>query len=283
MKLSPTEQESLVALLARIYDDIYAIEEEFQLLAGDHDFRPRIDYFHDAIRAFTSENPNEREKGGRLSVEMLAYDVACLRYIQSMPLAPFRPHGEGLSPNAEVVAVTPGLMAKGKRPDRVVREKISELYQHYAVLFSALLKPFADRDYKDRVDALNQDVQDMHDLRQQIEALTNGKGNLATVAATAQHVEEEELRQLLLTFLQQQKYHKKEDVKKLTNFLQTHSGRKDKEIAVLDTAHMNYALAQLGIFESSKDMLKKMAGQGLNLVGKFVEASVAETRRQVGR
>ncbi len=46
MKLSPAEQESIIALLTRIYTDIRDIEEEFQLLAGGSDFRPRIEYFH---------------------------------------------------------------------------------------------------------------------------------------------------------------------------------------------------------------------------------------------
>lgn len=30
-------------------------------------------------------------------------------------------------------------------------------------------------------------------------------------------------------------------------------------------------------------MVKKLAGQGMNLVGKFVEASIAETKREMGR
>ena len=46
---------------------------------------------------------------------------------------------------------------------------------------------------------------------------------------------------------------------------------------------MNYALAQLGIFEGSKDLLKKMASQGMNLVGKFVENAMAESRKDIGR
>jgi hypothetical protein len=283
MKLSATEQESIIALLTRIYGDIYAIELEFQLLAGDHDFRPRIDYFHDAVRAFSARDAGQPEPGERLSVELLAYDVSCLRYIQSMPLAPFRPHGVVLSPHSDMVKVDPALTVKPKRPDRALREHIAELYQSYAVLFSALLKPMADRDYKERIGDLNTEVQDINTLIQQLQGVNSGKTSVNTLVAAIQQLDEDELRHLLSTFVQQQKYNKKEDVRKLTQFLKGYSIKKDGDIDAIETAHMNYALAQLGIFEGSRDMLKKMAGQGLNLVGKFVDASMAETRRQVGR
>ena len=40
-KLSSAETESIVALLTRIYTDLHAIEEQYQLLVGGDDFRPR--------------------------------------------------------------------------------------------------------------------------------------------------------------------------------------------------------------------------------------------------
>ena len=179
MKLSQAEADSIVQLLTRIYSDIRGIEAEFQLLIGEHDFRPRIEYFHDAIRAFTSQKSSER-----LSVELLAYDLSCLRYIQSMPLSSFKPHGELLSPKTDMVAVSKdGLTVKRARPDRAVREHISELYQSYAVLFAALLKPFEDRDYHERTDDLNQDVQDIHDVIRQFAALEKGKGSVEKTSA----------------------------------------------------------------------------------------------------
>jgi hypothetical protein len=164
-----------------------------------------------------------------------------------------------------------------------VRERICELYQHYSVLFAALLKPIADRDYLDRVDDLDQDVKDLHGLIAQLEAVVGGKGSLEKVMAAIQHLEEEGLRHELLQFMQAQKYKKKDNVQRLATFLKEHVARKDKEIAGIDAAHMNYALAQLGIFEGSRDMLKKMAAGGMNLVGKFVENAMAESRKDLGR
>ena len=280
MKLNPAEQESLVTLLTRIYSDICDIENEFQLLVGDSDFRPRIEYFHDAVRAFTSQN----QSGGRLSVELLAYDLASLRAIISKPLAPFKPHSAILSPSTNVLKKGENQLAGMRgRPDRGVRDRLVELYQHYAVLFAALLKPFADRDYHDRTDNLNQDVEDLQSLRKEFEALATGKGDQEAIGDAILHVEDNELRQELLNFMHKQQFKKKENLDKLLQFLKITVTQKDKEIAAIDAAHMSYALAQLGIFEASRDMLKQMAKQGMNLVGKFVEASIAESRNEMRR
>jgi len=284
MKLSPAEQDAMIALLTRIYTDIFEIETEFQLLAGDNDYRPRIEHFHDAVRAFSSREPEHTQAGGRLCIEFLAYDLGCLRYLHSMPLASFKPHGAIYSPSLEPVAVRDrDVMMKTPRPTRAVKERICELYQNYSVLFAALLKPMADRDYLDRVDELNQDVKDVHALITQLEGLLSGKGSMEKVVNAIQHLEEEGLRYELMQFMQAQKYKKKDNVATLMVFLKEHVVGKDKEIAAIDAAHMNYALAQLGIFEGSKDLLKKMAAQGLNLVGKFVENAMAESRRDLGR
>ena len=176
-----------------------------------------------------------------------------------------------------------GLTVKAKRPDRVTKERLSDLYQHYAVLFAALLKPMADRDHKDRVSDLNHEVATIKDVMSKLQAVGQGKGNVSQLSSAAAHLEEEELHHLVTTFIQQQKYKNKDDIKKLVQFLKNHAASKDKIIATLDAAHMDYALAQLSVYEESKDMLKKMAQQGMNLVGKFVQDAMAKTQREIGR
>jgi len=285
MKISPQEQEQLIALMTRMYMDLHEIETEHHLLAGEGDYRPRIEHFHDAVRALSSQDPAHLEPGGRLSVELLAYDLSALRYLQTMPLASLKPHGGvGTSPGTAPVAVRDGdLIVKSKRPSRQVRERICELYQHYAVLFAAMMKPLADRDYLDRVDTLNQDVKDVHSLVQKLNQMAQGKATLEQVVAAIQHLEDDGLRHELMQFMREGKHKKKDNLAKLAEFLKSHIGAMDKQIAGVDAAHMNYVMAQLGIFESSKDMLKKMASQGMNLVGKFVQNAVSESKRDMGR
>ena len=104
----------------------------------------------------------------------------------------------------------PGLAVPPKRPDRKIRARICELYQHYAVLFAALLKPTVDEDYQERIEDLNQDVKDLNALSGQLDALAEGKDTLQSITAAAAHLEEEQLRQLLMMFLQHGKHKNKE-------------------------------------------------------------------------
>lgn len=279
MKPSASQQEAIVTFLARIYGDICQVETDLNLLVGDNDFRPRIEYFHDAVRAFTSGNPAELEIGGRLSVEWLAYDLECLRYIQSKPLAILAAHSAALSPNKNIVEVAANTLAVSpKHVDRATRDRIIDLYQHYSLMFAALLKPFADRDYQERVDALNNDVHDIHTLLDQFD-----HGALNAALATVQDLEDETLRQELMEFLQKQKQKKSETLKTMLASLKKTAKQKDTEIAAVEKAHMQFGLAQLAIYENGKDILKKMAASGMNLVGSFVENVMSQTRREMGR
>lgn len=275
MKNNTPEQEAIIAMLTRIYSDVLPIEEQFGLITGGGDVRPRIDYFHDAIRAFTAGNTGNP----RLGIELLAYDLQCLRYIIKMPLSPFKQGGESLSPSHNMMTTDSNIMPTGNRPNRETKARLIELYQNYAVMFAALLKPTADHDYKDCSETLNNEAEDIHALIHQFE----GKLDANIIAGLAQNLEEHELRIIIMHFLHQQKHKNKDDVKKLVSHLKNHLKNKDKSLKTIDHAHGNFAMAQLGIYEESKDMLKKLASQGMNLVGKFVESSMAETRKQMGR
>lgn len=283
MKLSANDQESILSLLTRIYMDIVAIEEEYQLLVGEGDFRPRIEYFHDAIRAYTAQEENPEESQGRLGVELLSYDLSCLRYIQDMPLSDFKPHASVMSARTDIVTAGPGLNVRPIRPDRKVRARLCELYQHYAVLFSALLKPYADEDYRERIEELNLDIKDIEALADQLKNFDNSREALEALIAATRHVEEEQLRHLLNMFIQYEKYKKQQETSRLLEFLKQQTAERKKRINAVETAHMQYSLNQLGIFENSRDLIKKMALQGTNIVGKFVESSIAATRREIGR
>lgn len=275
MKIHSKDQQAVISLLTEIYLEIAEIEERFRLIAGGGDVRPRIDFFHDAVRAFTASDGQHP----RLAVEFLSYDLQCLRYIQSMPLAPFRDTGKNLSPSLEIINTDVDIATLGNHPDRKTRIRIADLYQHYSVMFSALLKHVADHDYQERIDTLNNDAHNIHSLISKFET----RADVNILSQLAQQLDEGELRIILVTFLQQKKHLSNSDVKKLIGHLKNLIKQKDKSIKSLDKAHIQFAMAQLGIFEESKDMLKKLASQGMNLVGRFVEASVAETRKQMGR
>lgn len=169
MKLSAQEKQGIIDVLTRIYEEIRGLELTHNLLFGGGDFRPRIDYFHDAVRAFSAGRPEDYAPGGRLCIEMLAYDVSALRYLASHPLSPVSRAGQPGAAGGELIDPKPGALSSGK-PPRETKDKLSELYQHYGVLFAALLKPQADRDFKERTDRLNEMVEQAYAQGQQAAA-----------------------------------------------------------------------------------------------------------------
>jgi hypothetical protein len=272
---SSSDQASIITFMGELYQQVLSIEAQFRMLISGSDMRPRIDYFHDAVRDFTAGI----EGSPRLRVESLAYDMQMLRYLTQTPLAPLQPSSAYRSPSQEVVVSGPALVENTSRPDRIAKQQLAESYQKYAVLFAALLRPAADLDYRERTDALNDEVRDIHSIIQQLE----GRANPAQVQAQVNQLETAELRALLSQFLQAGKHKQSPEVKKLVAFLKAQIQQRDKALKILDKAHMNGAMAQLGLFEDAKDMVKSLASKGMNLVGRFVQASISETRRQMGR
>lgn len=278
MKHSPQEQQSLVNILLRYWQEISAIEQEFALFVGKGDMRPRIDYFHDAIRAFTSLHQS-KEIHARLSIEQLSYDVRCLHYIVNMPLASITHDARNLSPNTLPAVIAPGLIEVGKRINRETKDKLGELYEQYAVLFAALLKATAENDAHDRTDALNQDVEEINAL---IHAITR-HASTQEITTRIHHLTDETLRKNLLLLLPQIKGKSAGALNALIARLRADIQKNDKRIKGIDNAHHAYATTQLAIYENAKDMLKKMAGQGMNLVGQFVESTLRSSGQGRGR
>lgn len=279
MKLSQSEQDQILALMTRLYVDISDIESRHNLLIGEGDYRPRIEYFHDAIRAFTSKKPVTSDGKSRLNIEWLSYDVQALRYVQSMPLASLSPHPH-FSASTDIANRTKGALAPAsQRPDRATKEQLAELYQRYAILFAALLKPFADNDYYERTDEANQDIATILSLVAQLEK----GGATAALTDSIHNLEDDVLRIMLQNFVQSGKIKKPQEMNKLLTALKGEVKKKNKTVKTVEQAHMDYALAQLGLYEASKDVVKKMAASGMNLVGNFVEKAMRETQRELGR
>jgi len=276
MKLSADQQQSLVTLLARFCDEIIAIESEYHLMLSQADLRPRIDYFHDAIRAFTAARSTPADEE-RLGVQRLAYDVRALRFLAEKPLSPLSPD-QPMSPTTALVTKTQPLVATAKKPDRNVKEQLSELYKQYGLLFSALLKPAADLDYHERTDAMNEEVTHI----KEIEALLKNN-NAQALSNAAAHLDNQALQAVILQYLKQSTGKQKASLPTLLANLKLTVQKLDKAILAVDNAHHAYATTQLAIYENGKDTLKKMMSHGINIVGAFVEASVRNNKQGKGR
>ena len=76
MALDSKEQSAIIELMHGKYQLLLPIESEWGIRLHEGDMRPRIEHFHDAVRAYTSSSADVYAKKSRLSVEHLAYDLA---------------------------------------------------------------------------------------------------------------------------------------------------------------------------------------------------------------
>lgn len=280
MRATQAQQQGLLTILGRIYEEIRAIEEKYGLRARPDDFRPRIDYFHDAVRAFTADEGDGFERTGRLSVESLAADVTMLRQIKEKPLVRHPELAIPLSPGSQVMQVASNsLLSTAGRIDMNIANKLGDGYGHYALLFVALLSYPAERNYMNRLNEQNEQVETVLDAIADLPA-TDKPVDVETVLA---NIADPELRKKLMNALisgAKQKQVASAEARKV--LLQERDATR-KTIAGLETAHMRYASGQLVLYQEAPKVVKQMASQGLNIVGEFVQNAVNEAQRGGGR
>lgn len=273
------EADALISLMDRQYREIRGIEAEHDILGKEGDFRPRIEYYHDAVRALTSESDDHLSKDSRLSVERLAYDITMLRHITARPLTAGRGKGH-YSPHAEVAVADES--SPGGMP-REVKQRLGQVYKDYTVLFAAIFAEKADKNANARIEETNATIEDCHTMQELMEELARGEVDMGEVVAMAQHVESDGLRKAINQLLQQEGM-KKAIVKQAAARLKETAQKLDGEIKDINKAALNYASGQLLAYEESKDTVKRLAAEGLNIAGKFVESAMARaSAHQKGR
>lgn len=262
------KRAALIALMDRSCEEIRALELPAQLSVDDRDLRPRIEYFHDAVRTMTDHPEAMYQLRTRLSVEWLAFDLSMLRAIQDKPLTRLN-RGQVMGQSQSRALRIP--------PESVppaIRAKLSEHYRSYTVFFAALFAEAADRNFHSRVDQMNQEVEETAQVEQALKLLEQGKGGVteAQVEEMILHLSNEEIRNRLMVLLHQQAMKKRERFSAAAAYAKASMANIDKAIASLDKQHMHFLSGQMMVMQESKDLVKKLSGQGLNLAGKFLEA-----------
>ena len=143
MAISAGEQGAMIELMHAKYHQILQVESAWGIRLHEGDMRPRIEHFHDAVRALTSGTADLYAKNSRLSVEHLAYDLSQLRQVSDKPVGLInrmteKSIGTALVRQNEAGASVP------KMPPQGVRSEITALYRDYTVFFAALFAPVAD-------------------------------------------------------------------------------------------------------------------------------------------
>jgi len=281
MAFDGNEQSAIIELMHGKYQLLLPIEAEWGIRLHEGDMRPRIEHFHDAIRAFTSGSADIYAKNSRLSVENLAYDLGQLRQIGDKPLGYINRATEK-SASTQLVKTGAGAAGFNKTPPQAVRAQLVSNYRDYTVFFAALFAQTADDNFAARTEAIDNSVSDLGLIEQVLSQLIAGKINNAQAANELMHVERDDLRERVQAMLAQKQLTAREKHEALAMVGQIEKGL-EKEKKALDASHMHYATGQLAVYEDAKETVKRLAAAGLNLAGKFVDTAMQAAQKGRGQ
>ena len=279
MGFDGAEQGAIIELMHGKYSQILPIEMEWGIRLHEGDWRPRIEHFHDAVRALTSGSDDMYSKNSRLSVEHLAYDLGQLRQIQNKPVGLINRATEKSAGTALVKQKDAGAGNIPKMPPQAVRGQITSLYRDYMVFFAALFAQVADTNFEVRTETIDSSVADLDLIEQVLKQLIAGKITNAQAMEEMMHVERDDLRVRIQMMLTKKSLSAREKQEALAMIGQIEKGL-GEEKKKLDQSHMHYATGQLAVYEESKETIKRMQQQGLNLAGKFVESAMSKSTGQ---
>lgn len=268
------ELQALVSIMDGQYQRIRQIEGQYQIVGVDGDMRPRIEYYHDAVRVLTSGEDDPYSKYDRLAPERLAYDVAILRQIIAKPFHAGR--GAVAAPLQQDIIVH-GSMGGVPEPDRKVKAELGQFYKDYTVLFVALLAPKVEDNTQLRSEEAEQVMQDCAMLKDAIQRASNGKMDVQALLQTVEMVDHDDLRRGMHHLIAHGSLDT-HDMRKAAQKLDDTKERIKQEQKVLQQASLNFSTGQLAVYEDSKETVRRLASQGMNIAGKFVENAVSQSR-----
>ncbi len=270
-----SNKDALIPLLNELYQRIYDAEAAIGLFVGSNDHRPRIERFHDAIRAYTS-GVSPYTAHSRLALEQLAWDISMLRTIQANPLQPM-PNSHKQSAGTQVAVRTPNAVGDVGNPHAHARELKSQLaqdYKNYAVMFTAILAETADMNHASRMDEKDAIVEQMATMRGKLSGKLTDLQKLAgstiydpEILANVQSLLPKEI----LT------------TDKATAALNQAMHRIDGQQKNLDATHVTWLSGQLAMYEQGKEVVQQLMQKGMNIAGKFLEEAMGRGGQGQGR
>ncbi len=264
-----SSKQALIPLLNQLYEKIRSIEIEQQLWAGANDYRPRIEIFHDAIRAFTS-GVSPYDPDSRLAINWLAKDIENLRAIQSNPLAKM-PHAIHHSASTQLTISKPPDAAARRQQSRQARRELADLYQQYAVMFVALLAESADMNHQALMEEQDIIVEDLARLQQAIA----GKKKV-DLRKEAQTILDDLgiIQQLPRGYI---------DATEASNSIKNLQNNADNIQQHLEQAHTIWLAGQLAFYQEGKTVVKKLMQQGMHIAGRFLQDAFSRGHSGPGR
>lgn len=280
------KRDALTSIMNATYEKVRAIEHDYGLRVGDTDYRPRIEYFHDAVRVLSHRPEDMYLPQTRLSVEHLAYDMSCLRYIQDRPLAKLAhdaPASQMRNPPAGMARLAPPPnsirepVGEARPVPLGVKAELTEHYRSYTVMYAALFAESANTNFQTRQADNDSKVEDMAQLEQMINMLERGQIKIEQVTEAIAQIDDGDLRKKMQAVLQQRSAKKRDKMAMLTHLLKQKMLGVDEETKVMDKAHMSFLTGQMMMFQQCKDIVNQLSAQGMGLAGRFLEEALSQS------
>lgn len=275
MVFGSSSKEAVVPLLAEYYQRIAAIEAEVGLWVSDSDYRPRIERFHDAVRAFTS-GASPYDAHSRLAIEQLAWDMDMLRRIQANPLTPM-PGSHHQSASTAVTVKQQNAVGDSGNPRMQARQyriELADHYKNYAVMFAALLAETADMNHASRMEDKDMQVEALAHLRSSL-----GQKNVNLKQSVAAQVFDPDIRAQINALLPKDTLTAEQALASVNNAMQHIDGLQKK----MDNAHLNWLSGQNAMYQQGKEVVQKLMSHGLNLAGRFLQEAMQRGGAGQGR
>lgn len=163
--------------------------------------------------------------------------------------------------------------------------RLGDMYERYALLYAAALSETIDRNVRDQMEELDTAVEELALLKDLIEQLGLDEIDVEQAEELIrQAVEDRERAEMIIAMLLRQLAERNRRVKseEMIKQAEAHMAAVDQKIDNLEKAHLTFLTNQLGVYEDAKELVKRLAGQGLNLAGQFVEASAAREKTMRG-
>jgi len=213
---------------------------------------------------------------------MLAYDIDMLRYIQADPIPKARPHKlSALTDVAENALPRVRNDKTGIKPDAGVKYRLTDQYKNYSVIFAALLSEPAERNYMSRINECNAELDDLAAFIKSVVATAEGRhtADIDIEALADARIQTADAMNKIVAALHGGKLKKRMNAAEAERRLKEMLQIAGKEAKTIEKAHFTYATGQLAIYESARDVIKKMALKGFNIVGDFVQNAVRDALR----
>jgi hypothetical protein len=274
-------QAAILDLLFTKYEAILPIEAQWHIRFKQGDMRPRIDYFHDAVQAF-SQSAQSLQNHPRLSVEHIAHDLAQLRQIQQKPLGNIYGAIEE-SPASALIKLDKGLAPPTRKtPPIQVRATLKQHYQNYMVFYAALLCDAADQDYFARNEQTEETIADIGLIEEMLKQLLQNRLSQSQAMAELGNIMHDDLRVRIQSLLTQKKMGERE-VNEALSATKKLEEKLANDTETLDQRHLQMLTAKLSIFHNAKDTVQQLMQSGLNLAGKFLAQATQSASKEQGR